>query len=46
MPPTQARRCTASQLASNGEIPYTYVVFEQTHDIDAGVISRFCYVGL
>jgi hypothetical protein len=46
MPTTEARRCTATQLASSGEIPYTYVVFEQTRDIDAGIISRFCYVGL
>jgi hypothetical protein len=46
MPPTEARRCTATQLASSGEISYTYVVFEQTRDIDAGIISRFCDVGL
>ena len=46
MPPMEARRCTATQLASSVEIPYIYVVFEQTRDIDPGIISRFCYVGL
>jgi hypothetical protein len=46
MPPTEAHRCTVTQLVSSGEIPYTYLVFEKTRDTDAGIISRFCYVGL
>ena len=46
MPSAEARRCTAIQSASSYEIPYASVIFDYTRNIDAGIISRFCYVGL